>query len=165
MYNGSACNYHGRLIWAAQYDDNIAFPAVDSNWEGCAGRRNGCQSTVLQYFKGNLVPLVTPLGSITLRPVKETGYFTLIVTDNHFYKGESSYFNRQNEQLSNLNWTKYSYDTIEDVKNGISKSDTSEGPKPEVKTPSGQTHFDCSDPSISPMSKLGDYGQEYRLEK
>ncbi|WPC98252.1 hypothetical protein [Proteus terrae] len=165
VYNGSACNFRGRLIWATQSDEYIAFPAVDSNWEGCAGRRDACQSSILQYFKGKFMPVVMPLGNKTLNPVKETEYFTLVVTDNHFYIGKGYAPPPQKEPLSDLYWEKYSYDTNEDIKNRISKPYALEAPSYEIKTPSGQTQFDCSDPSISPMSKLGDYGVDYQLVK
>ncbi|MCT8248637.1 T6SS immunity protein Tli3 family protein [Proteus faecis] len=165
VYNGSACNFHGRLIWAATQDDYVAFPATSSNWHGCAGRRDGCQSSILQYFKGKFMPVVMPLGNKTLNPVKETEYFTLVVTDNHYYIGKSYTPPPKKEPLSDLYWEKYSYDTNEDIKNRISKPHALEAPSYEIKTPSGQTQFDCSDPSISPMSKLGDYGVDYRLVK
>ncbi|MBG3091518.1 hypothetical protein I4630_13555, partial [Proteus cibarius] len=89
VYNSSACNFHGRLIWAATQDDYIAFPATSSNWYGCAGRRDACQSSILLYSKGKLVPLVAPMGSKTLNPVNEARKFTLVVTDTHYYIGRS----------------------------------------------------------------------------
>ncbi|WP_318619488.1 hypothetical protein [Proteus terrae] len=165
VYNGSACNFRGRLIWAAQSDEYIAFPAVDSNWEGCAGRRDACQSSILRYYRGELIPLITPVGNKTLNPVNEMRKFTLVVTDTHFYIGKSYSSSPQKESLSNLSWDKYPYPTLEEVENNASKPHTLEAPNPEMKTPSGQTQFDCSDPSISPMSKLGDYGRDYRIKK
>ncbi|MEQ5392642.1 hypothetical protein ABN236_11235 [Proteus sp. fly-1013] len=165
VYNGSACNFRGRLIWAATQDDYIAFPAVDSNWEGCAGRRDACQSSILRYYRGELVPLITPVGNKTLNPVNEMRKFTLVVTDTHFYIGKSYSSSPQKESLSNLSWDKYPYPTLEEVENNTSKPHTLEAPNLEMKTPSGQTQFDCSDPSISPMSKLGDYGRDYRIKK
>ncbi|QPB80472.1 hypothetical protein EHE21_14255 [Proteus sp. GOKU] len=165
VYNSSACNFHGRLIWAATQDDYIAFPATASNWYGCAGRRDACQSSILRYYRGELVPLITPVGNKTLNPVNEMRKFTLVVTDTHFYIGKSYSSSPQKESLSNLSWDKYPYPTLEEVENNTSKPHTLEAPNPEMKTPSGQTQFDCSDPSISPMSKLGDYGQDYRIKK
>lgn len=165
VYNGSACNFRGRLIWAATQDDYIAFPAVDSNWEGCAGRRDGCQSSVLRYYRGELVPLIRPLGNKTLNPVHETTYFTIVVTDTDFYIGESSNSSTLAYPLDNLYWEKYPYPTLEEVENNKWKPHTLEAPLSGIRTPSGQTRFDCSDPSISPMSKLGDYGRDYRIKK
>jgi hypothetical protein len=165
VYNSSACNFHGRLIWAATQDDYIAFPATASNWYGCAGRRDACQSSILRYYRGELVPLITPVGNKTLNPVNEMRKFTLVVTDTHFYIGKSYSSSPQKESLSNLSWDKYPYPTLEEVENNTSKPHTLEAPNPEMKTPSGQIQFDCSDPSISPMSKLGDYGVDYQLVK
>jgi hypothetical protein len=165
VYNGSACNFRGRLIWTAQSDEYIAFPAVDSNWEGCAGRRDACQSSVLRYYKGELVPLIRPLGNKTLNPVHETTYFTIVVTDTDFYIGESSNSSTLVYPLDNLYWEKYPYPTLEEVKKHTGKPFVKEAPNPEIRTPSGQIQFDCSDPSISPMSKLGDYGRDYRIKK
>ncbi|MBG3014071.1 hypothetical protein [Proteus faecis] len=165
VYNGSACNFRGRLIWAATQDDYVAFPATSSNWHGCAGRRDGCQSSVLRYYKGKLVPLITPVGSKTLKPVNEMKNFTLVVTDTHFYIGKGYSASPQKEPLSDLYWKKYPYPTPEEVENNTWKPHTLETPSAKLRTPSGQTQFDCSDPSISPMSKLGDYGVDYRLVK
>ncbi len=165
VYNSSACNFHGRLIWAATQDDYIAFPATSSNWYGCAGRRDACQSSILLYSKGKFVPVVTPLGNKTLNPVHETTYFTIVVTDTDFYIGESSNSSTQEVPLNISYWKKEPYPTLEEVKNRTWKPHTLEAPNPEMKTPSGQTQFDCSDPSISPMSKLGDYGRDYRIKK
>ncbi|MBG3131806.1 hypothetical protein I4674_18715 [Proteus mirabilis] len=165
VYNSSACNFHGRLIWAATQDDYIAFPATSSNWYGCAGRRDSCQSSILLYFKGELVPLIAPMGSKTLNPVNEARKFTLVVTDTHYYIGRSHSSSPQEDPLTNLYWKKEPYPTLEEVKHRTWKPHTLEAPNPEIKTPSGQTQFDCSDPSISPMSKLGDYGVDYRIKK
>ncbi|QKD68626.1 T6SS immunity protein Tli3 family protein [Proteus terrae] len=165
VYNGSACNFRGRLIWAAQSDEYIAFPAVDSNWEGCAGRRDACQSSILMYKQGKSVSFVLPFGSQTLNPVNEIKRFTLVVTDTHFYIGRSFSSSPQKDPLDNLSWDKYSYPTPEELKNKTWQLDVREAPPYEIKTPSGQTQFDCSDPSISPMSKLGDYGRDYKIKK
>ncbi|MBG2916342.1 hypothetical protein, partial [Proteus terrae] len=111
------------------------------------------------------VPVVTPLGNKTLNPVHETTYFTIVVTDTDFYIGESSNSSTQEVPLNISYWKKEPYPTLEEVKNRTWKPHTLEAPNPEMKTPSGQTQFDCSDPSISPMSKLGDYGRDYRIKK
>ncbi|MCO8052541.1 MULTISPECIES: T6SS immunity protein Tli3 family protein [Proteus] len=165
VYNDSACNFRGRLIWAATQDDYIAFPATSSNWHGCAGRRDGCQSSVLLYSKGKLMPLITPLGNKTLNPVHETTYFTIVVTDSYYYIGGSFNSSTQNIPLDISYWKKEPYPTLEEIKNRTWKPHTLEAPLSGIRTPSGQTRFDCSDPSISPMSKLGDYGRDYRIKK
>ncbi|WP_109400152.1 hypothetical protein [Proteus sp. TJ1640] len=111
------------------------------------------------------MPLITPLGNKTLNPVHETTYFTIVVTDSYYYIGGSFNSSTQNIPLDISYWKKEPYPTLEEIKNRTWKPHTLEAPLSGIRTPSGQTRFDCSDPSISPMSKLGDYGRDYIIKK
>ncbi|WP_231039579.1 hypothetical protein, partial [Proteus terrae] len=78
--------------------------------------------------------------------------FDIIVTGEGFYLGKSSSSRLKNDELDDPWWRKFYFDPTDSNYVHSSVGDK-ESPSPTLKTPSGQTRFDCSAPSIYPISQ------------
>ncbi|MDS0790506.1 hypothetical protein OSB94_20690, partial [Proteus vulgaris] len=85
-------------------------------------------------------------------PGPRSAKFDIIVTDNSFYLGESPFSRLKNDGLDDPWWRKFYFDPTDSNYVHSSVGDK-ESPSPTLKTPSGQTRFDCSSPSIYPISQ------------
>ncbi|QPN88733.1 T6SS immunity protein Tli3 family protein [Proteus vulgaris] len=152
---GSACLYQGRLIWATERDDALVFPAVLSRkTDQCAGTKWGCVNAILVTLDGgeNFRPTNGGFGSNTDYPGARSAKFDIIVTDEGFYLGESPFPRLKNDNLDDPWWRKFYFDPTDSNYVHSSLGDK-ESPSPTLKTPSGQTRFDCNAPSIYPISQ------------
>ncbi|MEQ5392892.1 hypothetical protein ABN236_12520 [Proteus sp. fly-1013] len=153
---GSACLYQGRLIWATERDDALVFPAVLSRrTDQCAGTKWGCVNAILVTLDGgkNFRPTNAGFGIHTDHPGYYSSFFDIIVTDEGFYLGKTTVSRRKtNDELANPWWRIIYFDPTDS--NYVHSSWGEEKSPPEdLKTPSGQTRFDCSAPSIYPISQ------------
>ncbi|MER1719029.1 hypothetical protein KC966_07775, partial [Proteus terrae] len=153
---GSACLYQGRLIWATERDDALVFPAVMSRkTDQCAGTKWGCVNAILVTLDGgkNVRPTNAGFGIHTDHPGYYSSFFDIIVTDEGFYLGKTTVSRRKtNDELANPWWRIIYFDPTDS--NYVHSSWGEEKSPPEdLKTPSGQTRFDCSAPSIYPISQ------------
>ncbi|MEQ5159406.1 hypothetical protein ABN196_01985 [Proteus terrae] len=153
---GSACLYQGRLIWATERDDALVFPAVMSRkTDQCAGTKWGCVNAILVTLDGgkNVRPTNGGFGQHTDYPGFRSASFDIIVTDEGFYLGKTSVSRREiNDELAKPWWRKFYFESSRPNYVHSSVGDK-ESPSPTLKTPSGQTRFDCSAPSIYPISQ------------
>ncbi|UPK79519.1 hypothetical protein LW139_11775 [Proteus vulgaris] len=153
---GSACLYQGRLIWATERDDALVFPAVLSRrTDQCAGTKWGCVNAILVTLDGgkNIRPTNGGFGGNTDYPGFRSASFDIIVTDEGFYLGKTSVSRREiNDELAKPWWRKFYFESSRPNYVHSSVGDK-ESPSPTLKTPSGQTRFDCSAPSIYPISQ------------
>ncbi|WCG88846.1 hypothetical protein ONR67_10295 [Proteus terrae] len=152
---GSACLYQGRLIWATERDDAFAFPGVLSRVTSrCAGTKTGCVNVILVTLDGGKTfrPTNGGFGQHTDYPGFRSASFDIIVTGEGFYLGKSSSSRLKNDELDDPWWRKFYFDPTDSNYVHSSVGDK-ESPSPTLKTPSGQTRFDCSAPSIYPISQ------------
>lgn len=152
---GSACLYQGRLIWATERDDALVFPAVLSRkTDQCAGTKWGCVNAILVTLDGgkNFRPTNGGFGGNTDHPGYYSSFFDIIVTDEGFYLGKSTASRLKNDNLDDPWWRKFYFDPTDSNYVHSSLGDK-ESPSSALKTPSGQTRFDCSAPSIYPISQ------------
>lgn len=152
---GSACLYQGRLIWATERDDALVFPAVLSRkTDQCAGTKWGCVNAILVTLDGgkNFRPTNGGFGIHTDHPGYYSSFFDIIVTNEGFYLGNSSSSRLKNDSLDDPWWQKFYFDPSDSnyVHDDIGDEEI---PSNNLKTPSGQTRFDCSAPSIYPISQ------------
>ncbi|SUC01215.1 Uncharacterised protein [Proteus vulgaris] len=155
IIRSSACRYQGRLIWATERDDAFAFPGVLSRVTSrCAGTKTGCVNVILVTLDGgeNFRPTNGGFGQHTDYPGFRSASFDIIVTDRGFYLGKSSFDRLKNDNLDDPWWRKFYFDPTDSNYVHSSLGDK-ESPSPTLKTPSGQTRFDCSAPSIYPISQ------------
>ncbi|WP_109407635.1 T6SS immunity protein Tli3 family protein [Proteus genomosp. 4] len=155
IIRASACRYQGRLIWATERDDAFAFPGVLSRVTSrCAGTKTGCVNVILVTLDGGktFMPTNGGFGGNTDYPGPRSAKFDIIVTDNSFYLGESPFSRLKNDGLDDPWWRKFYFDPTDSNYVHSSVGDK-ESPSPTLKTPSGQTRFDCSSPSIYPISQ------------
>ncbi|MBJ2117285.1 hypothetical protein [Proteus penneri] len=155
ILHGSACLYQGRLIWATERDDALVFPAVLSRkTDQCAGTKWGCVNAILITLDGgkNFRPTNGGFGIHTDHPGYYSSFFDIIVTDEGFYLGNSSSSRLKNDSLDDPWWQKFYFDPTDSnyVHDDIGDEEI---PSNNLKTPSGQTRFDCSAPSIYPISQ------------
>ncbi|NBM33197.1 T6SS immunity protein Tli3 family protein [Proteus sp. G2664] len=153
---GSACLYQGRLIWATERDDALVFPAVLSRkTDQCAGTKWGCVNAILVTLDGgkNFRPTNGGFGIHTDHPGYYSSFFDIIVTDEGFYLGKTTVSRRKtNDELADPWWRVIYFDPTDS--NYVHSSWGEEKSPPEdLKTPSGQTRFDCSALSIYPISQ------------
>ncbi|QPB79780.1 hypothetical protein EHE21_10465 [Proteus sp. GOKU] len=153
---GSACLYQGRLIWATERDDALVFPAVLSRrTDQCAGTKWGCVNAILVTLDGgkNVRPTNAGFGIHTDHPGYYSSFFDIIVTDEGFYLGKTTVSRRKtNDELAEPWWRIIYFDPTDS--NYVHSSWGEEKKPPEnLKTPSRQTRFDCSAPSIYPISQ------------
>ncbi|MER1719028.1 hypothetical protein KC966_07770 [Proteus terrae] len=156
IIRASACRYQGRLIWATERDDAFAFPGVLSRMTSrCAGTKTGCVNVILVTLDGgkNFRPTNAGFGIHTDHPGYYSSFFDIIVTDEGFYLGKTTVSRRKtNDELANPWWRIIYFDPTDS--NYVHSSWGEEKSPPEdLKTPSGQTRFDCSVPSIYPISQ------------
>lgn len=155
IIRASACRYQGRLIWATQRDDAFAFPGVLSRVTSrCAGTKTGCVNVILVTLDGGKTvrPTNGGFGQHTDYPGFRSASFDIIVTGEGFYLGKSSSSRLKNDELDDPWWRKFYFDPTDSNYVHSSVGDK-ESPSPTLKTPSGQTRFDCSAPSIYPISQ------------
>ena len=156
ILHGSACLFRGRLIWASTRDDALVFPAVKSRKnDGCAGTKYGCINTILVSLDGGKKqrPTNGGFGYTSDAPEYISSKFDLIVTNDGFFLGKTSVGRRESDdQLAKPWWQKFYFDS-NDSNYIHSSSGARETPAPQLKTPSGQTRMDCSDPAIFDVSK------------
>ncbi|WPC97577.1 hypothetical protein [Proteus terrae] len=156
IIRSSACRYQGRLIWATERDDAFAFPGVLSRVTSrCAGTKTGCVNVILVTLDGgkNFRPTNGGFGQNTDYPGFRSASFDIIVTDEGFYLGKTSVSRREiNDELAKPWWRKFYFESSRSNYVHSSVGDK-ESPSPTLKTPSGQTRFDCSAPSIYPISQ------------
>ncbi|WIF70452.1 hypothetical protein QN092_10560 [Proteus vulgaris] len=156
IIRSSACRYQGRLIWATERDDAFAFPGVLSRVTSrCAGTKTGCVNAILVTLDGgkNFRPTNGGFGIHTDHPGYYSSFFDIIVTDEGFYLGETAVSRREaNDELAKPWWRKFYFDPTDSNYVHSSVGDK-ESPSPTLKTPSGQTRFDCNAPSIYPISQ------------
>lgn len=155
ILHGSACLYQGRLIWATERDDALVFPAVLSRkTDQCAGTKWGCVNAILITLDGgkNFRPTNGGFGIHTDHPGYYSSFFDIIVTDEGFYLGKSTASRLKNDNLDDPWWRKFYFDPTDSNYVHSSLGDK-ESPSSALKTPSGQTRFDCSAPSIYPISQ------------
>ncbi|NBN03957.1 T6SS immunity protein Tli3 family protein, partial [Proteus sp. G2665] len=155
LIRSSACRYQGRLIWATKRDDAFAFPGVLSRVTSrCAGTKTGCVNVILVTLDGgkNFRPTNGGFGIHTDHPGYYSSFFDIIVTDEGFYLGKTTVSRRKtNDELADPWWRVIYFDPTDS--NYVHSSWGEEKSPPEdLKTPSGQTRFDCSAPSIYPIS-------------
>ncbi|NBM92117.1 MULTISPECIES: T6SS immunity protein Tli3 family protein, partial [unclassified Proteus (in: enterobacteria)] len=155
ILHGSACLYQGRLIWATERDDALVFPAVLSRkTDQCAGTKWGCVNAILITLDDgkNFRPTNGGFGIHTDHPGYYSSFFDIIVTDEGFYLGNSSSSRLKNDSLDDPWWQKFYFDPTDSnyVHDDIGDEEI---PSNNLKTPSGQTRFDCSAPSIYPISQ------------
>ncbi|MBJ2117284.1 hypothetical protein [Proteus penneri] len=156
LIRSSACRYQGRLIWATKRDDAFAFPGVLSRVTSrCAGTKTGCVNVILVTLDGgkNFRPTNGGFGIHTDHPGYYSSFFDIIVTDEGFYLGKTTVSRRKtNDELADPWWRVIYFDPTDS--NYVHSSWGEEKSPPEdLKTPSGQTRFDCSAPSIYPISQ------------
>ncbi|HEK2896244.1 TPA: hypothetical protein SMT94_000330 [Proteus mirabilis] len=152
---GSACLYQGRLIWATERDDALVFPAVLSRrTDQCAGTKWGCVNAILVTLDGgkNVRPTNGGFGGNTDHPGYYSSFFDIIVTNKGFYLGKSPFSRLKNGDLNDPWWRKFYFESSRSNYVHSSVGDK-ESPSSALKTPSGQTRFDCSAPSIYPISQ------------
>ncbi|WP_337228015.1 T6SS immunity protein Tli3 family protein [Proteus faecis] len=152
---GSACLYQGRLIWATERDDALVFPAVLSRkTDQCAGTKWGCVNAILVTLDGgeNFRPTNAGFGIHTDHPGYYSSFFDIIVTDEGFYLGKSTSKRKVNDDLYDPWWRIFYFSPTKSnyVHDNWGKE---KDPTSDYKTPSGQTRFDCSAPSIYPISQ------------
>ncbi|WP_195496211.1 T6SS immunity protein Tli3 family protein [Proteus penneri] len=155
LIRSSACRYQGRLIWATKRDDAFAFPGVLSRVTSrCAGTKTGCVNVILVTLDGgkNFRPTNGGFGIHTDHPGYYSSFFDIIVTDEGFYLGKSTASRLKNDNLDDPWWRKFYFDPTDSNYVHSSLGDK-ESPSSALKTPSGQTRFDCSAPSIYPISQ------------
>ncbi|MBG3014067.1 T6SS immunity protein Tli3 family protein [Proteus faecis] len=155
LIRSSACRYQGRLIWATERDDAFAFPGVLSRVTSrCAGTKTGCVNVILVTLDGgkNFRPTNGGFGIHTDHPGYYSSFFDIIVTNEGFYLGNSSSSRLKNDSLDDPWWQKFYFDPSDSnyVHDDIGDEEI---PSNNLKTPSGQTRFDCSAPSIYPISQ------------
>ncbi|WP_425415209.1 T6SS immunity protein Tli3 family protein, partial [Proteus myxofaciens] len=153
---GSACLYQGRLIWATDRDDALVFPAVlNRRMDGCAGTKTACVNSLLVTLDGgkNFRPTNGNFGINTNSPGPYSANFDIIVTNESFYLGKTPVSRREDDdQLAKPRWRKFYFDLTDSnyVHSSVGDKET---PPSSLKTPSGQTRFDCSSPHIYPISQ------------
>ncbi|MDM3868346.1 hypothetical protein H7F13_13740 [Proteus vulgaris] len=155
LIRSSACRYQGRLIWATERDDAFAFPGVLSRVTSrCAGTKTGCVNVILVTLDGgkNFRPTNGGFGGNTDHPGYYSSFFDIIVTDEGFYLVKSTASRLKNDNLDDPWWRKFYFDPTDSNYVHSSLGDK-ESPSSTLKTPSGQTRFDCSAPSIYPISQ------------
>ena len=155
IIRASACRYQGRLIWATERDDAFAFPGVLSRITSrCAGTKTGCVNVILVTLDGGKTfkPTNAGFGIHTDHPGYYSSFFDIIVTDKGFYLGKSTASRLKNDNLDDPWWRKFYFEATRTNYVHSSVGDK-ESPSPALKTPSGQTRFDCSAPSIYPISQ------------
>ncbi|WP_311746533.1 T6SS immunity protein Tli3 family protein [Proteus penneri] len=155
LIRSSACRYQGRLIWATKRDDAFAFPGVLSRVTSrCAGTKTGCVNVILVTLDDgkNFRPTNGGFGGNTDHPGYYSSFFDIIVTNEGFYLGNSSSSRLKNDSLDDPWWQKFYFDPSDSnyVHDDIGDEEI---PSNNLKTPSGQTRFDCSAPSIYPISQ------------
>ncbi|MBG3082010.1 hypothetical protein I4632_17600, partial [Proteus mirabilis] len=148
--------YQGRLIWATERDDAFAFPGVLSRVTSrCAGTKTGCVNVILVTLDGgkNFRPTNGGFGIHTDHPGYYSSFFDIIVTDEGFYLGKTTVSRRKtNDELADPWWRVIYFDPTDS--NYVHSSWGEEkDPSKNLITPSGQTRFDCSAPSIYPISQ------------
>ncbi|CRL61190.1 T6SS immunity protein Tli3 family protein [Proteus penneri] len=155
LIRSSACRYQGRLIWATERDDAFAFPGVLSRVTSrCAGTKTGCVNVILVTLDGgkNFRPTNGGFGGNTDHPGYYSSFFDIIVTNEGFYLGKSTTSRLKNDSLDDPWWQKFYFDPTDSNYVHSSLGDK-ESPSSTLKTPSEQTRFDCSAPSIYPISQ------------
>ena len=155
ILNTSACRYQGRLIWASTRDDAIVFPSTKSyRFSNCAGTKYGCINTILVSLDGgkNQMPTNGGFGYTSDAPEYESSRFDIVVINDGFYLGKSNFGRYPNDLLDSPWWQKFYFDPT-DSNYVHSSSGARETPSLQLKTPSGQTRMDCSDPAIFDVSK------------
>jgi len=153
ILHGSACLYRGRLIWASTRDDALVFPAVLSRkYSRCAGTKYGCINQILVSLDGGETQRADNpnFGITTDAPEAYSENFDIIVTNSGFFLGKSNFKRIENDQLDSPWWQRIDFDA--EKHNFVQRMGT-EIPSPNLKTPSGQTRIDCSNPAIFDVSK------------
>lgn len=154
LIGSSACRYQGRLIWATDRDDAFVFPGILSKrYSRCAGTKTACVNSLLVTLDGgkNFRPTNGNFGGNTHSPGPYSSRFDIIVTNEGFYLGKSSY-RLNNDKLDDPWWRKFYFDPTDSnyVHSSVGDKET---PPSSLKTPSDQTRFDCSSPNIYPISQ------------
>ncbi|HEQ1858339.1 TPA: hypothetical protein VEO38_001875 [Providencia alcalifaciens] len=153
ILHGSGCLYRGRLIWASTRDDALVFPAVLSRKnDRCAGTKYGCINQILVSLDGGENQRATNpnFGITTDAPEAYSSNFDIIVTHFGFYLGKSISKRTEHDQLDSPWWQRIEFEPNEvDYVKYIGE----ETPPSQLKTPSGQTRMDCSNPAIFDVSK------------
>lgn len=153
ILHGSGCLYRGRLIWASTRDDALVFPAVLSRKnDRCAGTKYGCINQILTSLDGGITQRADNpnFGITTDAPEAYSSNFDIIVTNTGYYLGSSSFKRYENGQLDSPWWQRIDFDA--EKHNFIRRMGTDVPPN-QLKTPSGQTRMDCSNPAIFDVSK------------
>ena len=154
ILDSSACRYKGRLIWSTDRDDAFAFPSVlSSRYSQCVGTKYGCINVILVTLNGGkkFAPTNAGFGITTYDPEYYSANFDIIVTSDGFYLGKSSY--RQQMDELDSPWWRVFYFSSTKLNYVHDNWGEDKNPPKGLKTPSGQTRFDCSDPAIYPISK------------
>ncbi|WP_438811304.1 T6SS immunity protein Tli3 family protein, partial [Proteus penneri] len=133
------------LIWATKRDDAFAFPGVLSRVTSrCAGTKTGCVNVILVTLDDgkNFRPTNGGFGIHTDHPGYYSSFFDIIVTNEGFYLGNSSSSRLKNDSLDDPWWQKFYFDPSDSnyVHDDIGDEEI---PSNNLKTPSGQTRFDC----------------------